>query len=331
MTTSFAFAGTVALLLAACAAPARGAAPPLVPEGTIPLGAVKGRIDHLAIDLAHRRLFVAELGNDSVGVVDLAAGRTIRRIAGLAEPQGVGYVPQSDMIYVAGARDGALSLFGGRDYAPAGRIALGGDADNIRVDARNHRLYAGYGDGAIAVIDAARAAKLGDIRLAAHPEGFQLEPGGTRIFVNLPDARGIAVLDRDARSVMASWPISGLRANFPMAFDAAHRRVLVAFRQPPHLAAFDADSGAMQASVETCGDADDLFVDAKRSRVYVVCGQGMVETFRADGASYASLARTPTRPGARTGLFVPALDRLFVALRARGSAPAAIQVFRPGD
>lgn len=329
MTTSF--APRVALFLFVCAAPASGAEPPLVPEATIPLGAVAGRIDHLAIDLAHRRLFVAELGNDSVGVVDLAAGRTVHRIAGLAEPQGVGYAPQSGMIYVAGARDGALSLFRGSDYAPAGRIALGTDADDVRVDDRAGRLYAGYGDGAIAIIDALHATRRADIRLAVHPEGFTLDPRGSRLFVNLPEAGRIAVVDRRARTVVASWPTPGLHANFPMAFDAARRRVLVAFRQPSKLVAFDADSGAIRATVDTCGDADDLFVDAKRDRVYVVCGQGMVETLRAARPSYALVARTPTRPGARTGLFVPELDRLFVALRARGSAPAAIQVLRPRD
>jgi len=319
----------VVLVLAACVAPARGADAPLTIEATIPLGAVGGRIDHLAIDLVHRRLLVAELGNDSVGIVDLAEQRVIRRIAGLAEPQGVGYVARSDTAYVASARDGALSLFRGPDYTPAGRIALGGDADNIRVDGRAGRLYIGHGNGAIAVIDDSQGSKLADIRFAAHPEGFALEPDGPRIFVNLPAAGRIVVANRRDRTVVASWPTPGLHANFPMAFDARSRRVLVVFRQPPRLIAFDVHRGPMRLSVETCRDADDLFLDPKRNRLYVICGQGMVETFQADGPTYVSIARTPTRPGARTGLFVPELDRLFVALRARGAAPAAIRVFRP--
>ena len=241
----------VVLVLAACIAPARGADAPLAIEATIPLGALGGRIDHLAIDLVHRRLLVAELGNDSVGVVDLAEQRVIRRIAGLAEPQGVGYVPQSDTVYVARARDGALSLFRGPDYAPAGRLDLGTDADDVRVDRSTGKLYVGYGDGALAAIDGTRATKLSTFRLAAHPEAFELEPDGPRIFVNLPEARRVAVLDRRTGAVVASWPTPGLRANFPMALDRMNRRVLVAFRQPLRLVAFDVDSGAVRVSVAT--------------------------------------------------------------------------------
>ena len=74
---------------------------PLVLEAKIPLGEVRGRIDHLGIDAKRQRLFVAELGNNSLGVVDLAAGQVLRRITGLSEPQGVAYVPFADSVFVA--------------------------------------------------------------------------------------------------------------------------------------------------------------------------------------------------------------------------------------
>src|SRR5438132_2246504 len=87
----------------------------LVLEQKIPLGKVSGRIDHLAVDLDRQRLFVAELGNNSVGVVDLKERRVIANIAGLKEPQGVGYVPSTDTLYVANAGDGSVRLFQGPD------------------------------------------------------------------------------------------------------------------------------------------------------------------------------------------------------------------------
>jgi DNA-binding beta-propeller fold protein YncE len=145
-------------------------------EAKIPLGDVRGRIDHMAFDLARQRLFVAELGNDSVGVVDFKDYRTIRTIAGLAEPQGVGYVPSTDTLYAANARDGTVRLFRGPDYAPAGRIDLGSDADNIRFDEAADRVLVGYGDGAIAVIDVKQQKKSSPVPLPAHPESFQLGP-----------------------------------------------------------------------------------------------------------------------------------------------------------
>jgi DNA-binding beta-propeller fold protein YncE len=118
-------------------------------EAKIPIGAVNGRIDHLAINAKRQRLFVAELGNDSLGVVDLAAQRLLQRVSGLSEPQGVGYEPITDTVYVANARDGSVRVFRGEDLSPAGRIELGDDADNIRVDQARRRVLVGYGKGAI--------------------------------------------------------------------------------------------------------------------------------------------------------------------------------------
>ena len=145
-------------------------------ETKIPLGDVKGRIDHMAIDLPRRRLFVAELGNDTVGVVDLNEQKVQHVITGLKEPQGIGYVPSSDTLFVANAGDGSVLLFRGAEYAAAGRIDLGDDADNIRVDSASNRVFVGYGSGALAVIDPATNGKIADIPLQAHPESFSASP-----------------------------------------------------------------------------------------------------------------------------------------------------------
>jgi YVTN family beta-propeller protein len=150
---------------------------PLQLEAKIALGNVRGRIDHMAVDIKRQRLFVAELGNDTVGVVDLANRSVIRTIPGLSEPQGVGYEPWTDTLFVANARDGSVHLFDGNDYKSTGRIELGSDADNIRVDAAAKRVVIGYGGGALAIIDPATRSKLSDIPLKAHPESFQLDPG----------------------------------------------------------------------------------------------------------------------------------------------------------
>jgi DNA-binding beta-propeller fold protein YncE len=189
-----------AILLAASliwptATSAQTASSPLILEAKIPLGQVSGRIDHLGIDLTRQRLFVAELGNNSLGVVDLAAGKVLRRIAGLSEPQGVAYVASSDSVFVANAGDGLVRVLRGGDLAPIGRIELGDDADNVRVDTARKRVLVGYGKGALAVIDPVSLSKTADIRLKAHPDGFQIDETGTQVFVNTPDAREIVVVD----------------------------------------------------------------------------------------------------------------------------------------
>jgi YVTN family beta-propeller protein len=241
----------------------------------------------------------------------------------------VGYVAATDTLYVANAKGGAVLLFRGEALAPAGRIDLKDDADNIRVDADANRVYVGYGSGALAVIDPATQTALANIPLKAHPESFQLDPASSRIYVNVPDAHQIAVVDRAAQKQVAAWQVPEAGANFPMALDTEGKRVLAVFRHPPLLVALDAKSGRVAAKLGTCGDADDVFVDAKRKRVYVSCGAGYIEVFAAGGDGYTSIARLPTASGARTSLFVPALDRLYLAVRATASEPAAIWVYRP--
>ncbi len=317
----------VVVAVTTVAAPAARAQQPLELEAKIALGDVGGRIDHLAVDLAHRRLFVAELGNDTVGVIDLTERRVAQRLAKLSEPQGVGYA--ADTLVVANAGDGSVRFFAGTPLAPVGRLDLKDDADNVRVLPDGRSVLVGYDSGGLAIIDVAERARRGDIALKAHPEGFQIDPASQRVFVNLPNARQVVVVDRAARRQIAGWSVPELRANFPMAWLAPRGEVVTGFRSPARLVRIRAADGAVLGNQNTCGDADDVFHDARRDRLYVTCGEGVVEVWRADGAGYARLARIATVSGARTGLFVPELDRLFVAVRARGGAPAAIWIFKP--
>jgi DNA-binding beta-propeller fold protein YncE len=296
-------------------------------ETKIPLGDTRGRIDHMAVDIDRRRLFVAELGNNTIGIVGLGQGKVLQVLSGQKEPQGVGYLQSTDTLYVANGGDGSLQLFQGPNYTANGRIDLGSDADNVRVDQSSQHVVVGYGDGALAVIDGATRNKMGEIRLPAHPEGFQLDPSTGRVYVNIPNARGIAVGDLSSGKVIATWPVGGASANFPMAVDGYFNRVLAVFRNPPKLGVFDKSEGSIVRMVDICGDTDDLFIDAKRHRIYVSCGAGAIDIF--DARSYERLSRTPTASGARTSFFVPEFDRLFLAVRAVGGNPAEIWVLRP--
>ena len=302
--------------------------PPLVVESRITLGEVHGRIDHLGVDLKRQRLYVAELGNDSVGVVDLKAGRVTQTLRGLKEPQGIGFEPMTDSLYVANAQDGSVRIFKGDDLAPLGSLDLGGDADNVRIDGATHRVWVGYGSGALAVIDPNSRRKVADIPLKAHPESFRLALAGSEIYVNVPDAGEIAVVDRNVGKQVATWKINDLRSNYPLALDESGH-VLAVFRHPARLAVFRSADGQRLQALETCGDSDDLFVDAKRHRVYVTCGEGVIDVFSSDVGGYHHTGRLATASGARTSLFVPELDRLYLAVRAVSSTPAAIWVVRP--
>ena len=308
--------------------PTDGSADALRLEAKIPLGDVRGRIDHMAVDPKRHRLIVAELGNDTVSIVDLTKKSVIQRIAGLKEPQGVGYEPSSDTLFIANARDGSVKFFEGDAYKAAGGIDLGDDADNVRIDAAGKRVIIGYGGGGLTVLDAASRNRVENVPLTAHPESFQLDQRSGHIFVNLPDAHAVAVVDRESGKQLAIWPMEK-GGNFAMAVDRDRNQLLVVFRKPPELAVLSTVDGKRIAAVDTCGDVDDVFVDQKRSRVYVSCGAGFVDVFEINGDVYRRMSRIPTAPGARTSFFAPELDRLFVAKRATSAEPAAIWVFRP--
>jgi len=213
---------------------------------------------------------------------------------------------------------------------PAGAVALGNDADNVRVDPRTGNVIVGYGTGGLAIIDPEKRSKIGDIKLAAHPESFQLDAASGRMFANVPDGGHIAVVDLAAAKQIAKWTVPGLSANFPLAIDGSGMAVAAVFRRPAKLVLLDTKTGTATQHLDTCGDADDVFFDAKRRRIYVSCGAGAVDVFQADATGYRTVARIETSSGARTSLFVPDLDRLYIAARAGlVGSDAAILVLRP--
>jgi DNA-binding beta-propeller fold protein YncE len=322
----------LAFLIVSIATPTRNhaAAAPLVLAATIPLNEVSGRIDHMAFDRKRQRLIVAALGNNSVEVIDLAAGKRVQRLTRLSEPQGVGYAEKSDLLFVANAGDGSVRIFQGDDFSPAGRIDLKNDADNIRIDPVTGNVIVGYGKGGLAIIDPERRAVIGTVPLPAHPEGFQIEPGTGRAFVNVPDAGQIAVIDLNRRQQLAAWNIPGATGNFPMALDSMNGVLAVVARNPARLLLLDTKIGNVILDLPACGDADDVFFDTKRERIYVSCGAGQVAIFQRDHEHYRPLDTITTASGARTSLFVGETDRLFVAERAGLlSSSAALRVYQP--
>jgi len=324
-------AALAALALGASPAPGptpEPAAQPLELEAKIPLGEVPGRLDHLAVDAKRNRLYVAELEYDSVGIVDLKAGKVARTIHGFAAPQGIDYCPGADTVAVANGKNGTVDFLRGPKPARAGELALGADADNVHVAPDGSHFWVGYGSGGLAEIDCTSRKLTKQIPLPAHPEGFAFVPALQRILVNLPDAKALAGVNVKKSRVFRQ-PNKDSQENYPLALDPSTHRALSAFRKPPELGVFDSGSGERVEKLDTCGDADDLFVDDQRHRAYVICGEGAVDVFAQRNGSWKHLARVATAPGARTGRYVPELDRLYVAVRASEGVPAAIWVLRP--
>jgi YVTN family beta-propeller protein len=298
-------------------------------ERTIPLPNVEGRIDHFAWDAKGKRLFVAALGNNSVEVVDLAAGKVTQSIKNLQAPQGIGFAPDFNRLAVANDKDGSVRLFDAASLQPNHVIELKDDADNVRYDAVAQRFWVGYGEGGLAAIDAQSGKVLADVKLDAHPESFQLESKGNRIFVNVPRAGHVAVVDREKGVVAAKWPLNEGNANFPMALDEANRRLFIGCREPAKLLVLDTESGKTVAAVDIVGDTDDLFYDRANKRIYVSGGEGRITAVDQISADeYRVAGQVRTAPGARTSFFIPETGLLYVAVPHRGPQGAELRVFK---
>jgi len=296
---------------------------------TIPLPGVEGRIDHLDVDISGQRLFVCALGNNTVEVIDLNKGERIHTISGFGAPQGVAFVPELNRLLVANDKGGVCNIYDADSFQLIGKVDFADDADNVRYDSASKRIYVGFGSGGIGIINAVDGKQVGSIKLAAHPEAFELERQGHRIFVNVPTARHVAVIDRDKGEVIATWKTDGAFGNFPMALDEAHHRLFVGCRLPSKLVVLDTASGETVTSVGISGDPDDIFYDSKRHRVYVICGAGKIDIIdQTDANTYKALAKINTADGARSGLFIPEKDALFVAVPHRGSQRAEIRRYQ---
>lgn len=303
-------------------------APNLLVVARIEMRGVEGRLDHLALDSANRRLFVTATSSGTVEVVDLQSQKALHRIEGIREPQGIAFSAATGRLFVASGTDGAVQVYNGEDYSPAGTLKLGSNADNLRLDEATSLLYVGYGQGAIAAIDARTLERRGEVKFEGHPESFQLSPSDSRIYINTPDApAAVVIADRAKWTPLGAWRTYRGQGNYPMAIDAGRGRVLVAFRKPAMVAAFKMEDGTIQTTGEVGADADDMFFDEGRKLLYVVCGAGMVDIL--NPADLKRVGRKQTSTGARTGLFSREDDRLYVAAPAQGKTPATIWVMRP--
>jgi DNA-binding beta-propeller fold protein YncE len=291
---------------------------------------VNGRIDHMDVNLKDGIVYVAALGNNSLEVADIKNGTLVHSIKGLDEPQGVGYIPQHNEIFVANGGNGACEFYNAKSFAKLATIKLSSDADDVRYDSANRKIYVGYGNGGIAVIDADSHKQIGDIKLPAHPEGFQLDKSIDRLYVNVPDAGIIAVIDINKQELVGQWKTDGA-ANFPMAIDTMNHRVFIGYRSPAKFVVLDGRTGQKLSAHETVGDMDDLYYDSNAQTVMASGGGGAIQIFKQEQGSFKQLANIPTRNGARTSLLIPQLKTFILAERAGNGKNADLLVYTIQD
>ena len=296
---------------------------------TIPLQNVSGRIDHLSFDNKNNFVFVAALGNNTVEVVDLKNKKVIHSIKNLHEPQGVAFVPENNSLVVANDDNGECDIFNATTFQKTNSIRLSDDADNVRYDATDKKIYAGYGNGGIATIDATTFKLINEIKLPGHPESFQINKQEKKMYVNIPDEKQIVVIDLSQNKIIAQWKNTTANANFPMALDEANHRLFIGCRHPSKLLVLDTETGKTISSLDIDGDTDDIFYNASAKEIYVSCGSGYVNVVnQIDADHYTTNGKIKTNSGARTSLFIPQLHQLIIAAPAHMSNDAELIIYK---
>ncbi len=301
---------------------------------TIALPGVASKFDHLAIDVASNRLFIAATSINSVEVIDLKTDKVLESITGLGKPHGLAWAAETGSLYVSDGTLGQLRVYKGTPLILKGIIKLSTDADDMVYDEARHLLFVGHGTGdaasptEIAVVDTKNFRLISNLTVATHPEGLDIDQQGGRLFANIAEANEVAVIDTNTKTITAHWKLTKAADNVPMAFDSEHQLLYVACRTPGMLVALDAATGKEIASQPTAGGADDLFYDPALRRIYVISGQGEVDTFQVEDAKTLQpigILHTATR--AKTALFVPAQNLLYVGVPGAGEKPAEIRVY----
>jgi DNA-binding beta-propeller fold protein YncE len=289
---------------------------------TIALKGKAGNLDHLAIDQKRQRLFIANKANNTLDIVDLAAGKLFKQISGQQAIQGLAYAPDLDRIYAGLGGKGLFNIFNGQTYALIGTHKFQDDSDNVRYDPQTRQVFVAHAENSLAVVDADSFAVKNDIKLPGDAEGFQVD--GNRLYVAIPTPSQVAVVDAQAGNVTQNYPIKAAETATPLVLDSANKRLFIGCRKPPTLVVMDAGSGKEVATVPIAGEVDDISFDPARKQLYVSCGEGVLFVIRqTDADHYEVTEKIATAPGAKTSLFVPETNRLFLAVPRQPDKPAA--------
>jgi DNA-binding beta-propeller fold protein YncE len=307
---------------------------------TIPMPNVKGRLDHMDVDVDGKRAFIAGVESGSVEVVDLEAGKWTRSIPGFKTPTEMCYVRELNKIFVASRDDGMIRVFRGDSFDLIDSLKLELGVNRMLYDSASKLLYVGYGAklagfdyGRVGVIDARSDKLLGDTIVESHPSQILLDHASRRIFVAVWEAGRIDVFDTRNHQLVLTWTTGGQAGD--TALDQTHHRLFTAIRTAPQvMLVYDSESGQEVARLPAEGRMNGVYYDPWLKRIYMTCGRELPAGFvfvyqQKDPDHYEFLGKVPTGPDAGTSFWVPQLNRFYVLVPSSEKQDAAILVFEP--
>jgi DNA-binding beta-propeller fold protein YncE len=296
-------------------------------DQTVAMPNVKGRIDHLVFDAVGQRIFLCALGNGSLEIIDVKNGTVLQSIKNLSSPQGILFIPDKKKIIVACGGDGFVRVFDSEKYSRLDSVYVGNDADNMRFDSLQQKIYVASDNG-MTILNLSDLKILKNVELEGHPESFQIDRITRRMFVNVPDAKEVEVIDMKSNIVSEKWGLMDAKENFPMSVDETNHRVFIACRHPSKIIVMDDQTGNVITAVGCSGDADDLFYDVATKQIFISCGEGFIDVFKEKETNvFSQTDHLSTRFLARTGLFVSSEKKFFLAVPATLAESAELRSY----
>ena len=302
--------------------------PPLRLIKTIFLPGYVGDFEHFAADIKGNRLFLIAEDHKTVEVLDIRTGRRIHTITGFGQPHAIEYLagPNSLIVTEGDEESGAVDLVNGSNYKILDKIKLPTDVDGGVYNPVNKNYYVesgGQGQDAkthlLSIIDTQSFKRIGDITLpGSKSEAMAIDHAGAKLYVNLRGPDEIGVVDLATRQLIARWPIPEAKNENALVLDEPNHRLFSASHTPPKLFVFDIDTGKVIASLPCAENSDDMGYDPVRKRIFIT-GDGSTSVIvQQDADHYVSVAELPTGYRAKTSIFVPELNRLYIAVASRG-------------
>lgn len=304
---------------------------------TTPLPGFHGDLDHSLVDLKGGRLFVTAEVHKTVEVFDLKTGDRLHSITGFVTPHALAFRPENNRLFVAdGGSPGTVKLVDGQTYQIIDTITLPPGVDSAEYNPVTKEFYVesrGPDPKAdthtVSIIDTDNFKHTGDIVLPGkRSEAMVFDRAGKTMYINLTNEVG--VVDLPSRRLSATWPVPNAHVQNSMALDEPNHRLFIATRNPPTLFVYDTESGKVVASYPCVGVNDDMTFDAKRKRIYIT-GDGATSVFeQRDADHYEHLTDVPTGYRAKTSLYVPELNRLYINVSGgdKQDAPVAMQIYQ---
>jgi DNA-binding beta-propeller fold protein YncE len=302
--------------------------PPLRLIHTTLLPGYVGDFEHFAPDIKGNRLFLIAEDHKTVEVLDIRTGERIHTISGFGQPHDIVYLPAPNSIIVTegDAESGAVELVSGSNYNILDKIKLPTDVDGGVYNPVNKYYYVesgGQGPDAkthvLSIIDTQNFKLVGEITLpGTKSEAMAVDHAGAKLYINLRGPDEIGVIDLKSRELIARWSIPEAKNQNALVLDEANRRLFSATHTPAKLFVFDIDTGKVVASLPCAENSDDMGFDPVRRRIYIT-GDGSASVIaQQDADHYVSVAEVPTGYRAKTSIFVPELNRLYIAVSSKG-------------